>query len=147
MIGEPPSSNGVLYDNVHVSGVMSDTSNGPCGGDGRSTTKTRHDAESVPSELVNEMVYVPVSLLLAALFTKRVSLLSVSNLMRSSVSTLSPLIAHDTFGFGLLVNGTEILNSLPAMTVISRMLRSDVIFGADGGARQAIVSDDGDHGP
>lgn len=27
------------------------------------------------------------------------------------------------------------------------MLRSDVIFGADGGALHAIVSDDGDHGP
>lgn len=27
------------------------------------------------------------------------------------------------------------------------MLKSDVIFGADGGARHTIVSDDGDHGP
>lgn len=75
------------------------------------------------------MVYVPVSDRFAFLLMNCEAISVVSNLILSPVRTSSPLIDQLGLGFGFAVNGTVMVNGSPAITVISRMLRSLVIFG------------------
>jgi len=74
-------------------------------------------------------VYVPVSVLFAFLLMNCEATSVVSNLILSPVRTSSPLMDQFGFGLGLAVYGTVMVNGSPAMTVMSRMLRSLVIFG------------------
>ncbi|KYM88062.1 hypothetical protein ALC53_03164, partial [Atta colombica] len=114
-------------------------SKGAKGGDGLSkkeifsrylpTTKTLHEAESVPTVFVRYIVYVPVSDLFAFLLINCEATSVVSNLILSPVRTSSPLIDQFGLGLGFAVYGTVMVNGSPAITVISRMLRSLVIFG------------------
>ena len=50
--------------------------------------------------------------------------------MRSSWNTSSPPTLQVGRGRGEAVNGTVMVNGSPAITVMSRIVRSDVIFGA-----------------
>lgn len=93
------------------------------------TTRTLHEAESVPTVFVRYIVYVPVSDLFAFLLMNCEATSVVSNLILSPVRTSSPLMDQFGLGLGLAVYGTVIVNGSPAITVISRMLRSLVIFG------------------
>ena len=61
---------------------------------------------------------------------KTVDVVVVSNLILSPGITSSPLIVHVGLGLGFPINGTVMVNSSPAITVISRMLKSLVILGA-----------------
>lgn len=67
---------------------------------------------------------------LAHLLWKTVELAEVLNSIRESEMTSWPFIVHVGLGVGLLTYGTVIVNSSPAITVMSRMLRSLVILGA-----------------
>lgn len=78
------------------------------------------------------MMYVPVSDLFAFLLMNWDAMSVVSNLILSLVSTSSPLMDQLGLGFGFAVNGTVIVNGSPAITVMSRILRSDVILGGTG---------------
>lgn len=70
------------------------------------------------------IVYVPVSV------DRTVLVVEVLNSIRKSGMISAPLTVHVGLGVGMPVNGTVMVNSSPAITVISRMLRSLVILGA-----------------
>lgn len=67
------------------------------------TTRTLHEAESVPTVFVRYIVYVPVSDLFAFLLTNCEAMSVVSNLILSLVSTSSPLMDQLGLGFGFAV--------------------------------------------
>lgn len=77
------------------------------------------------------IVYVPVSVeRLAHLLWNTVLFVEVLKSIRKSGMTSALFIVHVGLGVGMPVNGTVMVNSSPAITVISRMLRSLVILGA-----------------
>lgn len=77
------------------------------------------------------IVYVPVSVeRLAHLLWNTVLFVEVLKSIRKSGMTSAPFIVHVGLGVGMPVKGTVIVKSSPAITVISRMLRSLVILGA-----------------
>lgn len=93
-------------------------------------TRTRQDAVSDPILLIKLIWYVPVSVARTAdLLVKTVLSGNVSNLILELGKISSPFIIQTGFGVGFPVNGTVMVNSSPAITVMSRMLRSLVILG------------------
>lgn len=67
-MGDPPSSRGAFQDSEQLSGVMSDTSRGPWGGDGLSGEK------SVKNPLISiEKVFVSINIMHGIIYPQVVS--------------------------------------------------------------------------
>uniref|UniRef100_A0A182FQ28 Uncharacterized protein n=1 Tax=Anopheles albimanus TaxID=7167 RepID=A0A182FQ28_ANOAL len=124
---------------VHDSGVISDTSSGPIGGDGLSTTSTRQEAVSLPTQFTRWIL--PESIRFELSFLKIASVSLIGSSMRSFRDTSLPFTIQIAFGRGVAVYGTMILNGSRAITRMSRMPMSDVIFGAVNAALTMIGSD------